>query len=186
MYTERDIEKKILAAAKKGKLSKLQKLLEKLKHWPIECLNESLAEAAGYGHLEIMKELIKYGADINGQIGPSMWTPLSYAVENALKDAVCFLLDKGADMNARTQKGYTPFMHSIDLLLDTYNQECLCSEQECRESACFKISQILIRAGADINAENKEGETALDTAFNYDNPVVVKILQELGAKRGRS
>jgi ankyrin repeat protein len=42
----------------------------------------------------------------------------------------------------------------------------------------------LIRAGADMNARDKEGKTALDYAMQEGNEKIIKLLQSYGAVMG--
>ena len=55
-----------------------------------------------------MKYLLESGLDINEK-DINSWTPLHYAVEKGRKDAILFLLKKGADINARTYMGESPY-----------------------------------------------------------------------------
>ena len=83
-----DKNKKLISAAKNGKLRKVKKLLQSSGEFPIDCLNESLLQASLYDCPEIIEELIKAGADVNVKIGNRGWTPLFYAVENGRVQAV--------------------------------------------------------------------------------------------------
>jgi ankyrin repeat protein len=45
-----------------------------------------------------------------------------------------------------------------------------------------EVAQLLIEEGADVNAKNKQGNTALKLALRERHPEVVKMLREAGAK----
>ena len=59
-------------------------------------------------------------------------------------------INDGADVNAKTKKGYTPLYWSA-------------------YSGQKEIVQLLIAKGADVNAKNKYGDTPLDVAINFGN-----------------
>ncbi len=51
------------------------------------------------------------------------------------------------------------------------------------EEGHTKIVEVLIRAGADVDAENKYGKTALSVAYMRGHKETVKALKELKRKR---
>ena len=82
--------------------------------------NYRLLEAAENGDLELVKALLKDGADINAKDG-SGWTPIMRAIAANHDRMVALLIEKGADVNA-TSYGWTPMTlaefeerhHSLD------------------------------------------------------------------------
>ena len=64
-----------------------------------------LACVASLGHLEVLKLLIKYGADVNES---SYHSPLHKAVDNNHKEIVYELLKNGANANLQDRNGNTP------------------------------------------------------------------------------
>ena len=68
-----------------------------------------------------------------------------------------FLLEKGADVNARDNGGWTVLIHAVNG----------------RESSPF--TDIFIAAGADPSLKNEDGETAADIAKKNNNTDCVKI-----------
>ncbi len=63
--------------------------------------------------LEVLKELIQKGADINARDSNGM-TPLMVAVESGNLEAVKLLLESGALINEQDKTGRTPLMFSAD------------------------------------------------------------------------
>ena len=59
-----------------------------------------------YKYIDYIKVLMNYGADIN-KCNLYDKTPLHYAVENNNLDMVKFLVEKGANINAKTNAGFT-------------------------------------------------------------------------------
>ena len=63
--------------------------------------------AACNGHMEIISQLLKAGAEIN-VTDTEEWTPLHYAAEKDAVGICATLVAGGADVNAQTIEGYTP------------------------------------------------------------------------------
>lgn len=82
---------------------------------------------------------------------------------NAVKTITPILLDKGADVNHVDNDGNTA------LIVHTENH---CERSTVKE---------LIRAGADLNAQNNKGATALHNALRYGNTDVARLLIKKGA-----
>ena len=66
----------------------------------------ALHAASAGGHLDIMKLLLDYDADIDLTDQENM-TPLHYAVISGGKEAVSLLLKNGADTSIKTKEGKT-------------------------------------------------------------------------------
>lgn len=72
-----------------------------------EQLNQMLLDAAYKDYVEVVKETLEKGADINAKDRYGN-TSLHWATNNENADLVTFLLKKGADVNAKDNDGYTP------------------------------------------------------------------------------
>ncbi len=95
--------------------------------------------------------LINAGADIDAK-GAKDFTPLHFAAAYGNVDCLEVLLANAADVNVRTSQLNTP-LHIIGISENGSNAE----KERCVE--------ILINAGADINAEDKDGETVFAYPF---------------------
>ncbi|MDE6350041.1 MAG: ankyrin repeat domain-containing protein, partial [Treponemataceae bacterium] len=73
------------------------------------------------------------------------------------------LLKAGADVNTKTDEGYTALMAAA------------------AEGGNIKIAELLLKAGADINAKTNEGNTALIEAAEHENIEIMKLLIKAGA-----
>jgi ankyrin repeat protein len=104
--------------------------------------------------------LVEHGADVHAVDGRGA-TVLAYATTNEIAQ---FFLDRGLDINARDQDGYTLLIRS--------------GEPFHRPSIAF-----LLEHGADPNAKAKDGTTALKLAQGrFGHPDDVELLKKAGAK----
>ena len=125
--------------------------VNKVKHTP-------LMIAAKRGHLNALTLLIKHGAhDVDLQDSDG-YTALHYAVYGS--DISCEILSCligiGADVNARTNNGVTPLMIAA-------------------EEGHINAVTSLVKCGANVDLQDKDGQTALDHAL-YGSDVSSDIL----------
>jgi ankyrin repeat protein len=112
-----ELGKEFIKTAKKGDLDQLKALLKNDK----TLLDTRDADgstalhcATWKGHLEVVKFLIKTGADVHAQNNNDHWgtTPL-HAAAHANQSAIAqLLIDTGADVNAKDMNGKTPLHHT--------------------------------------------------------------------------
>jgi ankyrin repeat protein len=72
-------------------------------------VTKPLAYAAAYGNLEIVKLLVKAGADLNGRVAYGD-VALIKAAEHSNDDILEYLIEQGADVNVPNAFGITPFI----------------------------------------------------------------------------
>jgi hypothetical protein len=120
--------------------------------------------AATCPDLRLLREAIARGADLNRAV--SGLTPLLAATRDSYQgrpDAVMTLLTNGADTRAADAEGNTPLHYSA----------------LSREAT---VAAMLLDAGADLGAMNREGLTALGMACAAGNELLVRYLLEHKAK----
>jgi ankyrin repeat protein len=101
-------------------------------------------------------------------------TALILAATQYQAAAVELLLEKGANVNARTTSGRTALMQAIDGPKDFDNENHIVYSPE--------IAKLLIAAGAGVNAGDAEGNTALKLAARRGYAEMTAALQTAGAK----
>jgi hypothetical protein len=118
------------------------------------------ARAAADGNVRSMRLLQMTGASVNTR--GNCCAPLLLAAGEGRLDAVRYLLDQGADVNARDERGRTALTEAT-----FYGNAPVIKE--------------LVLRGADVNAISDEG-TSLDIAVNTKHEAIAELLKHYGAK----
>ena len=116
---------------------------------------QALQLAAWKGHLPAVRWLVDHGAAVDR--GPKQWGALHYAALAGHGEIVQLLLERGADVNARTPNDSTALMMTA---------------REGHED----LARILLAAGADPKPVNDWGDNALTWAMRYKHPRLAKIV----------
>lgn len=110
-------------------------------------------------NLNTVQSLIESGANVNA-VTPSGRTALMLASYRGHSDIVAILIQNGADVDIKDNlKGMTALMFAIDSINSTSNQYKV-----------LTIINLLIQNNANINAQTKEGKTALMMVCQKCNP----------------
>jgi ankyrin repeat protein len=146
----------------------------------------ALVSASGAGHIDVVKLLIDKGVDVNAKSNDG-WKVIMYAYPahprltdgrhmdmTALMlasiagyiDVVKLLIDKGANVNAKNNNGWTALM---------------LVSQIAHQMSHIDLIELLIDKGADVNAKSNDGWTALKLAKKIRHSTVVQILRNAGA-----
>jgi len=165
----------LFAAAKEGDVNKVLQAIQEGADptcWDeFAGRHQAIHLASYYGHTEVVKTLLKSGAEVDaiGNFAISneeskYGTPLHLAVETGNIELAKFLIDSGANINLTdgTYEYYTP-LHTA-----------------CR-SGKLEAVKLLKEKGADMDAVDGAGETAVNIASDYGHLPVVKYLLENGA-----
>jgi ankyrin repeat protein len=110
-------------------------------------MNQYLMMAASSGQVEVMRWLIRNGAEVDSRTDQSA-TPLMFAVANNKTNAAKALLQYKPDVNILTAYSETPLLAAS-------------------KNGNLEIAEALIRDSADINFADAKGATALHYASLY-------------------
>ncbi len=136
--------------------------------------------------LEFVRALMKHEADVNlplakaesgqGRLSTGGATPLLLAARRADLPYIKLLVELGADPLRPNKDGSTPLMAAagIGTLAPT--------EEAGTEDEALEAARYLLAAGADVNAVDKNGETAMHGAAYKSLPRMVRFLAASGAK----
>ncbi len=164
-------------------------------HRPDPTLTEPLMRASFYGHVDIVRQLLDKGADVNAK-DKDGYTALMEASGGGHVDVVNLLLAKGADINAKDKKRWTALMEAsfgghgdvVELLLAKgadVNAK-LENGRTALMGAAFgghvDVEKRLLDKVDDVNEKEKNGETALMIASHKGHQLVEILLMAHGAK----
>jgi ankyrin repeat protein len=145
-------------------------------------------ELEGLNSLQFIKELVKRGADVNAQLvngsgGLGKFTtkgatPFLMASATADIPYMRLLLESGADPSIPNAEKCTPLIVAcgIGVGSDAAN------ETAGEEPEVLEAAELLLKLGADVNAVDANGETAMHGAAVEKPPKVVQFLADSGAK----
>ena len=193
-----DEDEELNLAARRGSVSKVA---ECLCHAPVQsCLDcegrSALHEAAAAGHVEVVKLLVEKKTEINStdQLGN---TPLHYAVWFRSELIVTYLLQAGADINAQNNTLWTPLHFTCfqgnplmaEVLLrpefrakvDLTGPVLITALMWAADNGDETVLSMILRAGAQPNVPDRDGQTALHHAAARGYAAIIKILFEAGA-----
>jgi len=151
----------------------------------------ALHEAVVSDNIDLVKQLIDQGADVNKPFGSLNLTPLhctvihpsgspiNKAVEGKSAEIALLLIKQGANVNAKSKNGSTPlhlasyygFKNLAEVLIQKGADVKMKTDDlgmtplhSAVQRGHFEIAKLLLDNGAEINAKDKDGNTALHRA----------------------
>ncbi|XP_023026468.1 ankyrin repeat domain-containing protein 49 [Leptinotarsa decemlineata] len=115
---------------------------------PTDKLEHQILEACENGNLETVKHLIETHPNLINATDKDKYTPLHRACYSNHIDIVKYLIQKGANVAAKTELKWEP-LHSC----------CQWNNKEC--------AAVLLQNGADVNAESEGKQTPLHIAASH-------------------
>ena len=115
----------------------------------------------------LVRLLLERGADVNAQ-DQNHATPLLLVAERHLFDVARILLQCGAELDVKNIKGKTP----LHLLLERYIRH------SDNVNDVLVVEQLLLKRGADVNAQDEVNTTPLNLASNHRRLEISKIILE--------
>ena len=122
-----------------------------------------LVVVARIGHLDALKLLLRYGAELD-QTNSLGVTALMAAAGNGKASCAEALLDWGADKDAVDSEGSTALHWAA-------------------AAGSLECARLLVHAAADGTKRNEMGKTALDTAQSYGHSEVAALLADEESRR---
>ena len=153
-------------------------------------------------NLENLKQFIEKDPSLTRAADDDGMTPLHFAARKIRVAVVEYLIEKGADVNAKNKNGYTPLCESlhqfesahvlrtVTTLLDKGADDNVrtkdgntvlhlsCSNTNSRHA--MDLTSLFIERGLDMNALNKKGQTPLHIAAKTGHPEVTALLLSRG------
>ena len=141
------------------------------------------------GKLELVKALLAAGANPNAQLEkqpprvgyskenekPIGATPFLLAAMAEDASVMRVLMNGGASPLLMSQDKTTPLMMAAGVRRDL-------SESRVSESSSLEAVKLALELGADVNATNDEGDTALHGAARIKSDAIVQLLVDNGAR----
>lgn len=138
--------------------------------------------------LEFIRKLVALGADVNAQLtsgkgGPGSFTrlgatPFLMASSTADLAYMLLLIELGADPAVGNADNCTPLMVACGIGVGS----AAANEVAGEEPEVLEAARLLLKLGADVNAVDANGETAMHGAAYKNLPKVVQFLADHGAK----
>jgi ankyrin repeat protein len=145
----------------------------------------TLLWAAGSGDEQMVEALLQAGADVNAEVSPGysisaqggrrnlVLTALSAAVRTRSPRVLQVLIDSGIDVNRR--QSFPPHQ-------TRWNAADSTALIEAARMGETEMVRSLLEAGADIEARDQDGESALDVAISGGNNDAIELLRAVRAR----
>ena len=138
-----------------------------------------LSRAIDNGLIDIAKELVRAGADVNHMVNDL--TLLMSAALMAKPDIVHLLISSGANIDQKRSDGCTAFMAAAELPYNINDPKALLVVDKDDIPKRSEVIRAILAAKGNINAKNNEGMTALFFASRSAHQNAVELLISAGA-----
>ncbi|CAM9706309.1 unnamed protein product [Chrysoparadoxa australica] len=129
--------------------------------------------AAAYGLEDLVRSLVKHGADVNTR-NSFDWSPINEAVQRNFVGCVEALISGGCDLNRIPN-------NELSDTAPIFRPPCQSPLGEAARCGHADLIKLLAKAGADVNSVNHAGWTPLHEAGFYNRGLCIRILLAFGA-----
>jgi ankyrin repeat protein len=136
--------------------------------------------------MEFVRRMVDHGADVNarlekgadefGRFTTTGATPFFLAARSSDVPLMKLLLQLGADPNMKNVENCTPLLAAAGVGALDNGHEAAGTEDEASDTV-----RTLLQLGADVNAVDDNGETAMHGAAYQSRPKLVRLFTERGA-----
>jgi len=158
----------------------------------------ALHSASFAGHFQIVQSLLRHGVDVNVR-GNENYTPLLYASQFGHRDIVQYLIEKRADVklwlddhdDSLILAAYRGHVDIVRMLLqhradvnfhgfhgDTPLHAAVLGSRDTHKEDYPHVIRLLLECSPDVEAEDKEGRTALGLALDTKQGEIARLLFE--------
>jgi ankyrin repeat protein len=135
------------------------------------CDNENAESAAS---------LVAHGANVSAQTVDGE-SPLDIAATRLQPEIVALLVEHGANVNSTDKFGSTPLISAVSAspYVDMRSPEdatTIIQQRSLEFARALKITKLLLENKADANMKDQNGKSALSTAVNESNAILVRTL----------
>nr|XP_054757108.1 putative ankyrin repeat protein RF_0381 [Lytechinus pictus] len=135
-----------------------------------------LRTAALHGHIDVIKDLIREGAEVNEEDNRGE-TVLHHAAENGHIDVIRYLIRKGAEVNEEDNRGAE---------INKGDKDSRAALHYAVENAHYDVIKYLISQGADVNKRTANGWTVLHCAATNCSFGVIEYLLKFTGEVNRN
>ncbi|XP_046285846.2 ankyrin repeat and SOCS box protein 10 isoform X2 [Marmota monax] len=128
----------------------------------------------GAGTLQCAELLLRFGAQVDGRSEEEEETPLHVAARLGHVELADLLLRRGACPDARNAEGWTPLLAACDIRCHSP------ADAEATTTRCFQLCRLLLSAGADADAADRDKQRPLHLACRHGHAAVVELLLSCG------
>jgi ankyrin repeat protein len=124
---------------------------------------QNIIDIINAGNIDSLKVLLENNPKLVNEKGFNQLTPLHFAIGGGNKDIIAYLLDNGADADAKDAEGRTPLFFAVAV------------------TGRIDLAKLLINKGVDINAKDNSQRSILVWAAARGFSEIADYLLDLGA-----